>query len=108
MLSQQGIGNADSFLQRLPNRELDQPHSEGALREGKRSDDLSVIGCTAHAQISEADVYFEGNCFKFHCKPYFLHLQLPGKLADNGHAKSSYNVETGVCVCVWVELKLCV
>ena len=59
-----------------------------------------------HAQISEADVYFEGSCFKFYCKPYFLHLQLPGKLADNGHAKSSYNVETGVCVCVWVELKL--
>lgn len=56
---------------------------------------ISLTLRVPYVKISEADVYFEGNCFKFHCKPYFLHLQLPGKLADNGHAKSSYNVETG-------------
>jgi len=76
----------------------DQPHSAVLL--------VYVV------QIAEAEIYFEGSCFKFYCKPYFLHLQLPGELKEDGHAKSSYDVDKGalgemvkrysVCACVCV------
>ena len=49
-----------------------------------------------HEQISEAEIHFEGCEFRFYCKPYFLHLHLPGELSADGHEKSSYDVDTGM------------
>ena len=46
-------------------------------------------------QISEAEIYLHDSTFKFYCNPYFLHLELPGQLAEDGLEKTSYDADTG-------------
>ncbi len=64
--------------------------------------------CGHGVQISEAEVHIEGCDFKFYCTPYFLHLQLPGELANEDEQKletTTYDADTGnvhitSCMCV--------
>lgn len=72
-----------------------------------RYDLIHNVKCTYedNNQILEAEFHIDSYCFKFYCKPYFLHLQLPGKLSTEAE-KSSYDVDSGVvcaCVCVCGE-----
>ncbi|XP_074861341.1 protein SHQ1 homolog [Carettochelys insculpta] len=59
-------------------------------------DFLTIIINIPYARVSEFDVYFEGEDFKFYAKPYFLRLTLPGRVVEDGREKASYNVEKGV------------
>lgn len=36
-----------------------------------------------YAKLSEVDVSVDENDFRFYCKPYYLRLNLPGKIVDN-------------------------
>lgn len=37
----------------------------------------------AYAKISEVDIFVEDNDFRFYCKPYYLRLNLPGKIIES-------------------------
>ncbi|XP_039189448.1 protein SHQ1 homolog isoform X1 [Crotalus tigris] len=54
-------------------------------------DFLTIIIKVPYARVSEFDVYFEGNLFRFYAKPYFLRLTLPGRVVEDGREKASYD-----------------
>ncbi|XP_069499304.1 protein SHQ1 homolog isoform X2 [Ambystoma mexicanum] len=58
-------------------------------------DFLTIIIKVPYARVSEFDVYYEGEDFKFYAKPYFLRLTLPGRIVEDGREKASYNVDEG-------------
>uniref|UniRef100_A0A8C0WB58 Protein SHQ1 homolog n=1 Tax=Castor canadensis TaxID=51338 RepID=A0A8C0WB58_CASCN len=60
------------------------------------SDFLTVAIRVPYARVSEFDVYFEGVDFKFYAKPYFLRLNLPGRVVENGSEQGSYDVDKGI------------
>ncbi|XP_056192807.1 protein SHQ1 homolog isoform X1 [Falco biarmicus] len=59
-------------------------------------DFLTIIIKVPYARPSEFDVYVEGEDFKFHVKPYFLRLTLPGRVVEDGREKASYNTDKGI------------
>ncbi|ETE69008.1 Protein SHQ1-like protein, partial [Ophiophagus hannah] len=54
-------------------------------------DFLTIIIKVPYARVSEFDIYFEGNSFRFYAKPYFLRLTLPGRVVEDGREKASYD-----------------
>ncbi|XP_065605960.1 protein SHQ1 homolog [Cyrtonyx montezumae] len=58
-------------------------------------DFLTIIIRVPHARLSELDLFFEGEDFKFYAKPYFLRLTLPGRVVENGREKASYDTDKG-------------
>ncbi|XP_076313606.1 protein SHQ1 homolog [Tachypleus tridentatus] len=48
-----------------------------------------------YTKVTEAELFFEGNDFKFFSKPYFLRLTLPGEVNENGNEKATYDAEKG-------------
>ncbi|KFV62327.1 Protein SHQ1, partial [Dryobates pubescens] len=63
-------------------------------------DFLTIIIKVPYARVSEFDVYFEGEDFKFYAKPYFLRqvgegLTLPGRIVEDGREKASYDTDKG-------------
>ncbi|XP_012379789.1 protein SHQ1 homolog isoform X2 [Dasypus novemcinctus] len=59
-------------------------------------DFLIVAIRVPYARVSEFDVYFEGVDFKFYAKPYFLRLNLPGRIVENGSEQGSYDADKGI------------
>ncbi|XP_030062744.1 protein SHQ1 homolog [Microcaecilia unicolor] len=59
-------------------------------------DFLTISIRVPYARVSEFDVYYEGEDFKFYAKPYFLRLTLPGRIVEDGREKASYNAEEGI------------
>ncbi|XP_025053771.1 protein SHQ1 homolog isoform X2 [Alligator sinensis] len=59
-------------------------------------DFLTITIKVPYARISEFDVYFDGEDFKFYAKPYFLRLTLPGRIVEDGREKASYNTDKGI------------
>ncbi|XP_015730598.1 protein SHQ1 homolog isoform X2 [Coturnix japonica] len=62
------------------------------------SQDLDFLIITIrvpYAKVSELDLFFEGEDFKFYAKPYFLRLTLPGRVVENGREKASYDTDKG-------------
>ncbi|XP_048212121.1 protein SHQ1 homolog [Perognathus longimembris pacificus] len=59
-------------------------------------DFLTVAIRVPYARVSEFDVYFEGVDFKFYAKPYFLRLNLPGRVVENGSEQGSYDADKGI------------
>ncbi|XP_019360293.1 PREDICTED: protein SHQ1 homolog isoform X2 [Gavialis gangeticus] len=59
-------------------------------------DFLTLTIKVPYARISEFDVYFDGEDFKFYAKPYFLRLTLPGRIIEDGREKASYNTDKGI------------
>ncbi|OXB81547.1 UNVERIFIED_CONTAM: hypothetical protein H355_008395 [Colinus virginianus] len=79
-------------------------------------DFLTIIIRVPYARLSELDLFFEGEDFKFYAKPYFLRqvakaskqqsqngnaertfdiLTLPGRVVENGREKASYDTDKG-------------
>ncbi|XP_042679662.1 protein SHQ1 homolog isoform X2 [Centrocercus urophasianus] len=58
-------------------------------------DFLTIIIRVPYARVSELDLFFEGEDFKFYVKPYFLRLTLPGRVVENGREKASYDTDKG-------------
>ncbi|XP_023229591.1 protein SHQ1 homolog isoform X1 [Centruroides sculpturatus] len=50
---------------------------------------------TPFAKISETEIYFQDYDFKFFSKPYFLRLNLPGKVIENGRESARYDCDKG-------------
>ncbi|NXA80199.1 SHQ1 protein, partial [Thryothorus ludovicianus] len=58
-------------------------------------DFLTIKIRVPYAKLSEFDIYFEGEDFKFYTRPYFLRLTLPGRVVEDGREKTSYNADEG-------------
>ncbi|KAJ8047208.1 Protein SHQ1-like [Holothuria leucospilota] len=56
---------------------------------------LTIIIKARFARISETEVFVDGKNFKFYSKPYFLRLNLPGALIEDGRETAEYDAEKG-------------
>ncbi|XP_066283636.1 protein SHQ1 homolog isoform X2 [Branchiostoma lanceolatum] len=56
---------------------------------------LKVVIKAPCARVSDTEVYIEDTEFKFYSKPYYLRLNLPGKVVEDGREKATYDAETG-------------
>ncbi|NXY44427.1 SHQ1 protein, partial [Ceuthmochares aereus] len=64
-------------------------------------DFLTVIIRVPYARVSEFDLYFEGEDFKFYAKPisfFAPRLTLPGRIVEDGREKASYDADKGTFV----------
>ncbi|XP_066100940.1 protein SHQ1 homolog isoform X1 [Saccopteryx bilineata] len=59
-------------------------------------DYLTIAVRVPYARVSEFDVYFQGQDFRFYAKPYFLRLNLPGRIVENGSEQGSYDADKGI------------
>ncbi|XP_075526127.1 protein SHQ1 homolog isoform X1 [Dermacentor variabilis] len=67
--------------------------------ELKQDDDFLIIEIKApYSKISEAEIYFYEEEFKFYSKPYYLRLHLPGKVVENGREMAKYISDNGTYV----------
>ncbi|XP_063953508.1 protein SHQ1 homolog [Lytechinus pictus] len=57
---------------------------------------IIIIIKARYAKVSETEIFVDGGDFKFHSKPYFLRLNLPGRLIEDGREKASYDVDAGI------------
>lgn len=48
-----------------------------------------------YSKVSEVDIFIEGHDFKFHAKPYFLRLHLPGAIVEDDRASTVYDADHG-------------
>ncbi|KAM4720917.1 protein SHQ1 homolog [Rhinophrynus dorsalis] len=67
-------------------------------------DFLTITIKVPYARVSDFDIYIEGDEFKFYAKPYFLRLNLPGRIVEDGSQKATYNIDEGIfTVCIAKE-----
>ncbi|XP_022797386.1 protein SHQ1 homolog [Stylophora pistillata] len=50
---------------------------------------------TPYVKIADVDFFINDTVFKFYVKPYFLRLNLPGEIIEDGRESASYDVEKG-------------
>ncbi|XP_053155488.1 protein SHQ1 homolog isoform X2 [Hemicordylus capensis] len=67
-----------------------------AFELSQNPDFLIITIKVPYARVSEFEVCFEGEDFKFYAKPYFLRLALPGRVVEDGREKASYDVDKGI------------
>ncbi|XP_078728570.1 protein SHQ1 homolog isoform X1 [Lampetra fluviatilis] len=67
-----------------------------AFELSQDTDHLTLTIRVPYARVSELDLYIDGHDFKFYAKPYFLRLNLPGRIIEDGREKASYDAEKGV------------
>lgn len=48
-----------------------------------------------YSKVSEVDIFIDGHDFKFHAKPYFLRLHLPGAIIEDDRASTVYDADHG-------------
>lgn len=64
--------------------------------ELRQDDDFLIIEIKApYSKISDAEIYFHEEEFKFYSKPYYLRLNLPGKVVENGLESAEYKSDNG-------------
>ncbi|XP_028416679.1 protein SHQ1 homolog isoform X2 [Dendronephthya gigantea] len=51
---------------------------------------------TPYIKAQDVEYFIEENLFKFYVKPYFLRLNFPGKIIENGEESASYDVDKGL------------
>lgn len=56
---------------------------------------VCVMIKTPYVKIADVDFFINDTEFKFYVKPYFLRLNLPGKITEDGRESASYDVEKG-------------
>ncbi|XP_033746162.1 protein SHQ1 homolog [Pecten maximus] len=56
---------------------------------------LTVIVKAPYAKVSDAEIFIEDEEVRFFSKPYFLRLNLPGKLIEDGRESATYNSDNG-------------
>ncbi|KAG7493568.1 hypothetical protein JOB18_012131 [Solea senegalensis] len=49
-----------------------------------------------YTRTSEFDLYIDGTDFKFYAKPYFLRLNLPGRIVEDGREKAKFDIDKGL------------
>ncbi|XP_067024259.1 protein SHQ1 homolog isoform X2 [Acropora muricata] len=58
-------------------------------------DFVKLLIRTPYVKFSDVEFYIDGSEFKFYVKPYFLRLNLPGELIEDGRESASYDVDKG-------------
>ncbi|XP_078595082.1 protein SHQ1 homolog [Branchiostoma floridae x Branchiostoma japonicum] len=56
---------------------------------------LKIVIKAPCARVSDTEVYIEDTEFKFYSKPYYLRLNLPGKVVEDGREKATYDADRG-------------
>ncbi|XP_035675864.1 protein SHQ1 homolog [Branchiostoma floridae] len=56
---------------------------------------LKIVIRAPCARVSDTEVYIEDTEFKFYSKPYYLRLNLPGKVVEDGREKATYDADRG-------------
>uniref|UniRef100_H2YF39 Protein SHQ1 homolog n=1 Tax=Ciona savignyi TaxID=51511 RepID=H2YF39_CIOSA len=60
-----------------------------------QSDEFIVVIIHApYTKVSDVDIFIDHSCFAFHAKPYFLRLELPGCVLEEG-SSCKYEVDDG-------------
>ncbi|XP_066922093.1 protein SHQ1 homolog [Clytia hemisphaerica] len=59
-------------------------------------DNLFIDIYAKFVKANDVEIYVEGNMFKFYVKPYFLRLNLPGKLCEECEESGKYDVGEGI------------
>ncbi|OUM68948.1 hypothetical protein PIROE2DRAFT_38662 [Piromyces sp. E2] len=52
-----------------------------------------IIKCP-YIKAQNVEFFVDGTEFKFYIKPYYLRLNLPGKIVEDGREKATYNIKT--------------
>ncbi|XP_046608655.1 protein SHQ1 homolog isoform X1 [Neodiprion virginianus] len=58
-------------------------------------DEVTVTVHAPYARIKDTEVYVEDYDFRFYSAPYYLRLNLPGKIVENDSSSGSYDAEKG-------------
>ncbi|XP_018403060.1 PREDICTED: protein SHQ1 homolog [Cyphomyrmex costatus] len=58
-------------------------------------EEVTIIIHAPYANIKDTEVYVDGTDFLFFSTPYFLKLQLPGKIEENDSSSGAYDCEKG-------------
>ncbi|XP_064483457.1 protein SHQ1 homolog [Ornithodoros turicata] len=65
----------------------------------RQDENFLVIEIKApYTKISDAEIFFEEDDFRFFSSPYYLRLLLPGKVVENGTEAAKYEADTGTFV----------
>lgn len=56
---------------------------------------ITVIIKAPFARVTDTEIFIEENEFRFHSKPYFLRLTLPGNILEDGREEAKYDTDTG-------------
>ncbi|XP_060078474.1 protein SHQ1 homolog [Ylistrum balloti] len=56
---------------------------------------LTLVIKAPYAKVSDAEIFIEDEEVRFFSKPYFLRLNLPGKLIEDGRESAKYNSDDG-------------
>ncbi|XP_028303949.1 protein SHQ1 homolog isoform X2 [Gouania willdenowi] len=59
-------------------------------------DSLIISIRVPYTRTSEFDLYIDGTEFKFYAKPYFLRLNLPGRIVEDGREKAKFDIDQGL------------
>ncbi|XP_070559764.1 protein SHQ1 homolog isoform X2 [Ptychodera flava] len=59
---------------------------------------LSIIIKAKFAKVADTEIYVDGDEFKFYSTPYYLRLNLPGRILEDGRESASYDTDTGYFV----------
>uniref|UniRef100_A0A8C6SN12 Protein SHQ1 homolog n=1 Tax=Neogobius melanostomus TaxID=47308 RepID=A0A8C6SN12_9GOBI len=57
---------------------------------------LTISVRVPYTRTAEFDLYIDGNDLKFFAKPYFLRLNLPGRIVEDGREKATFEIDKGV------------
>lgn len=64
--------------------------------ELNQNDEFLILDIKApYAKISETEIYFQDYELRFFSKPYFLRLNFPGKVIENGKESAQYDSDKG-------------
>ncbi|XP_026855476.2 protein SHQ1 homolog isoform X2 [Electrophorus electricus] len=67
-----------------------------AFELSQDSDYLTLVIRVPYTRTSEFDICIDGSDFKFYAKPYFLRLNLPGRIVQDGREKASFDIDKGL------------
>ncbi|XP_006819470.1 protein SHQ1 homolog [Saccoglossus kowalevskii] len=56
---------------------------------------LNIIIKAKFAKVADTEMYIDGDEFKFYSKPYYLRLNLPGRIVEDGRETANYDINTG-------------
>lgn len=62
----------------------------------QNSEYLTISIRVPYTRTAEFDLYIDGNDFKFFAKPYFLRLNLPGRIVEDGREKATFDIDKGL------------
>lgn len=56
---------------------------------------ITLLIKAPYARVSDTEIFIEENEFRFHSKPYFLRLTLPGNIVEDGREEAKYDTDNG-------------